>query len=92
MYTHFLSSHVQSPSIEIRQRKFPLSHDVASGSEITQCNKIDFGKGYDVHNKPCVHNDKVITFLLKKLDFKVNLMSYVTSHEILGPNEVPGRN
>ena len=37
---------------------FKLSHDVASGNDITQCNKIDkpldcglqfFGKRYDVH-------------------------------------------
>ena len=45
-----------------------LSYDVASGSEITPCNKIDkplvvyrfSGKRYDVHT------DKIITFLQQK--------------------------
>ena len=42
-----------------------LSYDVASGSEITPCNKID---------KPL--NDKIIKFKRQKWNFKVILMSY----------------
>ena len=42
-----------------------LSYDVASGSEITLCNKIDkqiTGKRYDVHNNVAQY----ITFLSQK--------------------------
>ena len=35
-----------------------------------------FGKRYDVHNNVAYINDKIITFLRQKLDFKVILLSY----------------
>ena len=50
---------------------------------IMSCNKINKllvvyrfpGKRYDVHNNVAYINDKIIMFFLKKLDFKVILMS-----------------
>ena len=60
-----------------------LSYDVASGSEITPCNKIDkplvvyrFTGNFMTSIYRCAHNDKILTFLRQKWDFKVFLTSY----------------
>ena len=59
-------------------QKTLLSYDVASGSEITQCNKIDkplvvyrFTGNIMTPITTLRHNDKIITFLRQKYDFKV---------------------
>ena len=60
-----------------------LSYDVASGSEITQCNKIDkqlvvyrfAGNVLRYHNNAAYVMTK-LTFLCQKYDLKVILMSY----------------
>ena len=60
-----------------------LSYEVASWSEVKPCNKIDkplvvyrFSGNVMTSITRWVHNDKIITFLPQKLDFKVILMSY----------------
>ena len=57
-----------------------LSHDVAPGSEITPCNKIDSGlqifrKRYDLHNNVAyiTCNDKIETFFTAETRFKSDL-------------------
>ena len=57
---------------------FTLSYDVASGSEITPCDKIDkplvvyrFTGNVMTSITTSVHNDKIMTFLRQKSDFKV---------------------
>ena len=59
-----------------------LSYDVASGSEIMPCNKIDkplvvtdFRETLWRPQQRCVHNN-IITLLRQKWDFKVIFMSY----------------
>ena len=63
-------------------RELILSYEIASGSEITPCNKIDkplavygfFGKVMtSIMNNivAYMYNDKPITFLRQKWDFKV---------------------
>ena len=63
--------------------KLCLSYDVASGSEITPCNKIDnprlvvyrFTENI-MTSKTTLCNGKIITFLRQNCDFKGILMSY----------------
>ena len=54
-------------------KKSCLSYDVASGSDIMSCNKIDkplmvkiLGKSYDVHNNLRYIMTKIYCFLRKK--------------------------
>ena len=61
-----------------------VSYDIAPGSEIMSCNKIDkplvvyrfLGNIMTSITTLRTHNDKIITFLYKKGDFKIILMSY----------------
>ena len=57
IFTVCQSSHLEFPVYKefiVSPFKIGLSYDVASGSEITPCNKIDkplvYGKRYNVHN------------------------------------------
>ena len=71
--------------MHVRQSKIVLLYDVASGSEITPCNKIckplvvyRFSGNVltSITTLRTLYNDKIITFLCEKRDFKGIQISY----------------
>ena len=82
--THLLldlevSRNVPMPHFSEKLNIYYLAYDVASGSEITPCNKIDkalvvnrfWGNGMTSKTRS-LHKDKIITFLRAEMIFQSN--------------------